>query len=140
MAAKVNFMEVKWFLVVCAECVRRYGFDRTPPTFRAEVENWGNARVEVRRRSRDGKDRTSWVSLNVTDDSPDYAFSPVVNCDHNHRFEGSDQEGDLVTRIGTAITEAIKVGASAAVIAPNGKGAASERSAIRRDRERNTIR
>lgn len=118
-------MTAKWFFVKCAECANQYGVDVAPRLFRADIANWGDARVEVRT-------KTGWGSLLIEDN--DRMFAPVVNCAHNHRFEDSMRRGTLIGQIGRAIEAAHAIGAEFGLLEPTNDGRApgEERAVIRR--------
>ncbi len=106
-------MPVSWFYVKCAECAKRYGVDIAPKLFRADISQWGEARVQVRTKS-------GWASLLVRDN--DKMAYPVVNCAHNHRFEDLSRGTGfdlLVTQIQRAIERAHAVGAAVGLIEPS---------------------
>ncbi len=63
-----------WFLVLCGQCVSRYGSERAG-LFRVDLHN---GMVEVQHRSRaPGESRVKWVPLDSGD---------VVRCAHHHLF------------------------------------------------------
>ena len=121
-----------WFYVLCAVCALRQGVDRAKPVFRVDVENWGNAAIEIRRHTQSAKGdkpRTSWQSIVDGDDNPEWIHFTVARCDHNHLFEGN-----VIGKIEEAIMEAMRVGAGVALIKPDSGSAAELKASLRRIR------